>query len=422
MINKKHLFVGVVCTTLVGCNAKTMQLVNSAAEVASTLTASQQATQEAAVFAAVEPSQAISNGPELKKFQALLNAKGYKVGTVDGFYGKKTGLAIAQYQKANNLPVTGTPTTTLLKQLSDTSVVQTASAAESGYKTFAMGDCVESKYDGLNTMASSLFSRATEQFDTDIGNYLTGLCIPEDRAKLIDLYIYLVSEGVSHGHLVMSQYNELDRLYTKAGVDIGVTRDAINRSSEALPELDENNTDLLTGVTFLLDSTKTPDDNAAYLNGVVSGYKQLGRAYRQEADGILSSIMGHAKSSTFFLARSGYAMQQLTSFIDLDKNTGTSHILDQVTKVLEGETNLDDFGKSVDLIKFMSTRSDEIFDILTTSAYSIKALSSDIKTIPEIDDDKTDEEVHELMAETGIDLSDLEKEFSKDQKEQLSSL
>ena len=49
--------------------------------------------------------------------QALLNAKGYKAGQEDGLMGRKTRMAIGNYQKDNQLRVTGVVTDHLLLYL-----------------------------------------------------------------------------------------------------------------------------------------------------------------------------------------------------------------------------------------------------------------------------------------------------------------
>ncbi|WP_457774747.1 peptidoglycan-binding protein [Phycobium rhodophyticola] len=52
-----------------------------------------------------------------KRLQARLTAAGYDTGGADGVLGKKTEAAISAYQRANGLPVTGTPSQDLLARL-----------------------------------------------------------------------------------------------------------------------------------------------------------------------------------------------------------------------------------------------------------------------------------------------------------------
>jgi localization factor PodJL len=46
-----------------------------------------------------------------------LNSLGYAAGTPDGIMGDGTATAIREYQRANNLPVTGTVTSDLINAL-----------------------------------------------------------------------------------------------------------------------------------------------------------------------------------------------------------------------------------------------------------------------------------------------------------------
>ncbi|AJY44919.1 peptidoglycan-binding protein [Martelella endophytica] len=52
-----------------------------------------------------------------KALQAGLRSAGYDVGTIDGVFGDKTRAAIAAYQRANGLAVTGEPSMELLRRL-----------------------------------------------------------------------------------------------------------------------------------------------------------------------------------------------------------------------------------------------------------------------------------------------------------------
>ena len=59
---------------------------------------------------AVSPSEeksAVLHHQDVKKLQETLRDKGYDVGEIDGRMGPKTREGIRQYQKAENLPVTG---------------------------------------------------------------------------------------------------------------------------------------------------------------------------------------------------------------------------------------------------------------------------------------------------------------------------
>ena len=53
----------------------------------------------------------------IRNIQAILNSQGYDAGSPDGKLGGKTKKAIAAYQKANKMAVTGEVDETLIKSL-----------------------------------------------------------------------------------------------------------------------------------------------------------------------------------------------------------------------------------------------------------------------------------------------------------------
>ena len=74
--------------------------------------------------AAADPDNPFAGQPKVLKdkrsvteAQALLNAKGYTAGPEDGLMGRKTRMAIGNYQKDNQLKVTGAVTDHLLLHL-----------------------------------------------------------------------------------------------------------------------------------------------------------------------------------------------------------------------------------------------------------------------------------------------------------------
>lgn len=69
------------------------------------------------------------NKPTVKKVQKKLNKYGYDCGTPDGIAGSKTKKAVKQYQKDNDLTVTGTINSKLLKSLNVTPVKDTSSSS-----------------------------------------------------------------------------------------------------------------------------------------------------------------------------------------------------------------------------------------------------------------------------------------------------
>ncbi len=81
----------------------------------------------------VTTAQAAYNKATIKAVQQKLNDSGYDCGTADGVTGKKTKAAIKQYQKDNDLKVTGTINKALLKSL-DVTVVKSTSSSDSKKK------------------------------------------------------------------------------------------------------------------------------------------------------------------------------------------------------------------------------------------------------------------------------------------------
>lgn len=74
--------------------------------------------------ASADPNNPFAGQPKVLKdkrsiteAQALLNAKGYEAGPEDGLMGRKTRMAIGNYQKDNQLKVTGAVTDHLLLHL-----------------------------------------------------------------------------------------------------------------------------------------------------------------------------------------------------------------------------------------------------------------------------------------------------------------
>lgn len=79
--------------------------------------------------------QAAYNKETIKDVQQALNDSGYDCGTADGVAGKQTKSAIKKYQKDNDLKVTGTINTALLKSLDITAAKSTASSSAENEST-----------------------------------------------------------------------------------------------------------------------------------------------------------------------------------------------------------------------------------------------------------------------------------------------
>ena len=70
------------------------------------------------------------NRETIKKVQKKLNRRGYDCGTPDGIRGNDTAEAIRQYQKYNDLKVTGTVNSSLLKSLNIKGVKEPAYSSQ----------------------------------------------------------------------------------------------------------------------------------------------------------------------------------------------------------------------------------------------------------------------------------------------------
>jgi len=54
---------------------------------------------------------------QTRELQRALNARGFDAGPADGLYGARTRSAVMDWQRQNNLPVTGTPTASMMNTL-----------------------------------------------------------------------------------------------------------------------------------------------------------------------------------------------------------------------------------------------------------------------------------------------------------------
>ncbi|WP_419906900.1 UvrD-helicase domain-containing protein [Hoeflea sp.] len=68
---------------------------------------------------AVAPEKSQAQSAQVRQIQIQLNAYGYDAGPVDGLEGPKTRAAIAAFQEANGIPVTGQPDSTTTRLLLD---------------------------------------------------------------------------------------------------------------------------------------------------------------------------------------------------------------------------------------------------------------------------------------------------------------
>lgn len=97
-------------------------------------------------ISAVATVQAAYSKETIYSVQEALNNNGYKCGTPDGIIGKKTKAAIKEYQKDNDLKVTGSINKTLLKLLGITETKASASSSSTKKESTVYVTRTGSKY------------------------------------------------------------------------------------------------------------------------------------------------------------------------------------------------------------------------------------------------------------------------------------
>ena len=119
-----------------------------------------------------EPLEKGAKGEAVEKLQERLNDLGYNVGRADGDYGKKTKRAVEDFQRANNLEVTGvadedtqallfsdaaaTPAPTATPTPKPTKKPSSSSSSNSGEKLLSRQDCIELAEFYLKTRVGSV--------------------------------------------------------------------------------------------------------------------------------------------------------------------------------------------------------------------------------------------------------------------------
>ncbi len=342
----------------------------------------------------------IQNGKDMAKLQSLLNEQGFNAGTPDGRLGPQTKNAIKAYQRKYGQHVDGKPTYALLDG---------RPIPPDPVPIPQPSDCVDLR----DRTLERVFDSATEQIPIDIRPYLAGFCLPETRERMKKLYLYLVGRGAMHSRLTLVKYDALIKFYDKAGVDLGVRRDAFERSSETLNEDMRNfSNNRQQGAAQLLENYQS-NEVKTLLENLPEGYENLEAGYKKEAGEIMSEALSHSISSTFYLVRSGYTAKRLIDSIDLGEARSTSNFWETIniraTQIIE------------DLIlgRFIVSTREDMSNMLVASAHSVKTLTADIQDIPPIDPAETDKELKQLRKKNKISLDDFETAFEAQQQEQL---
>lgn len=408
------------------------------------------------------PSEPVSSAAlsrdEMRDLQRRLNMigrrHGFHAGAPDGVYGERTRSAILAFQRQLGLPEDGRPSQEIYRrasaeaarlgaqsnqsrEVSDKDVNFAAlrsempaekKATQANISRKKIGKCIEYQALGRSgPYAERLWSSMVDNLSVDIKAYLAGLCLPEDRATLERLYLFLVSQGALHSRLTMVKYDELVALATEAGVDLGVRQDAFRRSVETLNQdvqaLAGRGTE---GIGQLMQHYQQDAASAETLmKNLPSGYQQLKSEYKGRMRVLMGEALAHSVSSTFYLARSGYTAKRITDTVDLGD-------FKSVAEVNEGNSVKAWFAKArifvgvaaenLRIAKFVTSKGDEMGAMLSASATAVKTLTQDIEDVPRIDPAETEKELDRLRNNNDVTLDELERQFKIEQTAQLKQV
>ena len=194
--------------------------------------------------------------------------------------------------------------------------------------------------------------------------------------------------------------------------------DAFRRSVETLDEdlvkMSEGGTSGLEPLMAHYDR-KQAESAKLLLENLPQGYRKLRGEYRQQVRTLMARALSHSVSSTFYLSRGGYTVKRLADFIDWE-SLDRDEILQQRAKILG------DVKSALNLIPFIWDSREALTSMLVASAYSIKTLTQDIEDIPRIDQAETDRELDRLREKNGLTLDEFERQFQRQQREQLAKV
>ncbi len=356
----------------------------------------------------------IHNSPsKIKQLQRFLTKKGYSTNGVDGKVGPGTKAAIKRYQKDHNLTVDGLASVKLLDHVQGSSRIASKRGSSKGKKEdgFKMEQCVSSKTRDRQAAIKILFDSASEELQIDLDSYLRGFCVPEDKKKLAKLYIFLVTEGVIHSRIAEIKYNELIAVYKKAGVSIAIEKDSFRRSTgdKLIDDIKISAKDRMDGATILVKNSYQPEDNSKFQEDIKQAYNKIdaNSPYKEPARKLLSAVLVHSSSSTFYLARSSYTIDQLSSYFGINVKDGINWV--EKTRLVANQVF-----QNMNLAYFLLSKQDELLSMLVSSTYSIKALTQDVKDIPKPDSKVATREVREYKEKGGFTLDEMEIDFNKD--------
>ncbi len=376
----------------------------------------------------------IPNGPQMKELQIALNTVGkkggYNAGSADAIFGKKTRIAIMAFQKQKGLPTDGKPTYALLKKVKSAiggkpqvslldKLKRVGKPGKATNKTknteFQAGRCINTDTAEGKALVNSLFNKSIGKLPIDIMPYLAGYCGPSGKEFLQDLYLYLVSTGATHARLTLQKYQTLVVFYEKAGIDLGVRKEAFQRSTESLrSDYQSMSVDRKKGAEKLLKHYNT-EQARKLLDALPQAYAKLETQYRKDARTLMADALTHSTSATFYLARSVSTGKSLLDQIEVGRDTKGSWVENIANKA-------SDVAEGVEVTKYVTGQSPDIKKMLVASTYSVKTLTQDIKDVPRVNQNKAHKELTQLRAKSGVILTEFESEFESEQKQQLAAV
>ena len=358
---------------------------------------------------------AISNGGDMKKLQQHLNNAGYNAGFADGQFGGKTRAAIQAYQRSSGLPVDGKPTYALLKQLKTVTKGSQNGANSNAQLDVTASRCIDTRTAEGRQLVDAVFEKTVGNLPIDIRPYLAGYCLPKRKDLYEDLYLYLIATGATHARLTLIKYQELVVFYEKAGVDLGVRRDAFQRSIDSLrTDYRTLAEDRRKGAKKLLKTFENKESEKL-LKALPAGYANLKGQYKAEARVMMSEALSHSTSATFFLTRSVATAKSLLELAKVKKQK-SGGFFDKAASMVAGATEKARLGL------FVAARNKEVKVMLYASALSVKTLTQDIKDVPSVNQKQAHRELVELRGKSGVMLNGFEAEFEEEQTDQLRNL
>jgi peptidoglycan hydrolase-like protein with peptidoglycan-binding domain len=378
----------------------------------------------------ITTGEQIPDGPAMAELQTLLNTLGtsgvYSAGKPDGEYGDKTKGAIQAFQKQQGIPVDGIATYAILERarnaasgLPDGTTISSPPAdgisSPAGVPDFALSQCVQSGDLLANQLMDGIYKEMTENLPIDVRPYLEGFCLSEIEYYLERLYLYLVAQGAAHARLTLVKYDALVDYYSKAGVDLGIRKDAFKRSIESLDSdlraLAENRRD---GAEKLLDHFES-EQAQQLLKALPHGYEELEAKYREGARELMAEALAHSISSTFYLTRSTVAAKELLAMLEFD-STVSGGFWETLKK------KIGELSEGARVASFVTDKKDELTDMMMASTYAVKTLTEDIKDVPRLDQAEAERELAELREQNGVTLEEFEAVFEDQQQEQLNKV